>query len=99
MHRSKGAEWPVVFVPGLDDGTVPVRWATSPWGARRAAALLEQQLAEERRLLYVALSRAIHRLYCCVPATRQQGDRLVVTRPSRFLARLPPGSLIVRTSR
>ena len=99
IHRSKGGEWPVVFVPGLTEGTLPARWSASPWAARRAAAAIAQQLAEEHRLLYVAISRAVDRLYCSYPATRRQGALTVPTRPSRFLARFPPGGVIVRTFR
>lgn len=99
IHSSKGGEWPVVFVPGLTEGTLPVRWSVSPWAARREAAAIEEQLAEEHRLLYVAVSRAVDRLYCSYPATRRQGALTVLTRPSRFLARFPPGGGVVRTFR
>jgi DNA helicase-2/ATP-dependent DNA helicase PcrA len=47
FHRAKGLEWRVVFVTGLEHGLVPISWATAP-----------EQLAEERRLLHVALGRA-----------------------------------------
>jgi DNA helicase-2/ATP-dependent DNA helicase PcrA len=47
FHRAKGLEWRVVFVTGLEHGLVPISWATGP-----------EQLAEERRLLHVALGRA-----------------------------------------
>lgn len=53
FHRAKGLQWPVVFVVGLVDGTVPLVTARS-----RAAR------AEERRLLYVALTRAEDELVC-----------------------------------
>ena len=88
-----------MFVPGLTEGTLPVRWSASPWAARREAAAIAQQLAEEHRLLYVAISRAVDRLYCCYPATRRQGALTALTRPSRFLARFPPGVVVVRTFR
>jgi superfamily I DNA/RNA helicase len=98
LHASKGGQWPVVLIAGLDEGTLPLRQASSPWAARRAARVIEAQLAEERRLAYVGISRASDRLYLCYPAARRQGDRLVPTRPSRFLA-FPPGSVSVRTFR
>jgi DNA helicase-2/ATP-dependent DNA helicase PcrA len=53
FHRAKGLQWPAVAVVGLETGTVPLAFATSP-GAE----------AEERRLLYVALSRAERHLSC-----------------------------------
>ena len=53
FHRAKGLQWPVVFVIGLADGLVPISWATTP-----------DALDEERRLLYVALTRAEDELFC-----------------------------------
>ncbi len=53
FHRSKGLQWPCVFVVGLCEGLVPIR------SARSSAAL-----AEERRLLYVAMTRAEDQLWC-----------------------------------
>jgi DNA helicase-2/ATP-dependent DNA helicase PcrA len=54
MHAAKGLEFPVVFVAGLEDGIVPLRWGNG------AAA---ENLAEERRLFYVAMTRAEDRLF------------------------------------
>jgi DNA helicase II / ATP-dependent DNA helicase PcrA len=62
FHRAKGLEWTAVAVVGLEDGLVPIVHARTP-GA----------LAEERRLLYVALSRAEEQLWCSWARTR--GDR------------------------
>jgi len=53
FHRAKGLEWPVVFVTGLEDGLVPISYARDP-----------DALAEERRLLYVACTRAGEELHC-----------------------------------
>ncbi|PZN08655.1 MAG: hypothetical protein DIU69_09735, partial [Bacillota bacterium] len=55
IHRSKGLEWPVVFVAGVADGLLP-----------HAMAEFE---AEERRLCYVAITRTRDRLYVSCPAT------------------------------
>jgi DNA helicase-2/ATP-dependent DNA helicase PcrA len=62
FHRSKGLQWPCVFVIGLCEGLVPIR------SARSAAAL-----AEERRLLYVAMTRAEDRLWCSWSSTSGPG--------------------------
>jgi len=51
-HRAKGLEWDAVFLPALEEGTVPIRQATEP-----------AQLAEERRLLYVGITRARRHLW------------------------------------
>ena len=53
FHRAKGLEWQVVFVTGLEDGLVPIAHARD-----------EASLAEERRLLYVACTRAEEELHC-----------------------------------
>jgi DNA helicase-2/ATP-dependent DNA helicase PcrA len=53
FHRAKGLEWPVVFLAGLEDGYVPI-----------AHALSQEAIAEERRLLYVACTRAGEELHC-----------------------------------
>jgi DNA helicase-2/ATP-dependent DNA helicase PcrA len=74
FHRAKGLEWPVVFVTGLEDGLVPI-----------AHARTAEQQDEERRLLYVALSRAEDALHCSW--ARQRGAR-GTRRPSPFLAAL-----------
>jgi DNA helicase-2/ATP-dependent DNA helicase PcrA len=62
IHRAKGAEWPVVFVPGGVEGTLP----HTPEEKSEAA------LAEERRLFYVALTRTQEHLYL---GTHSDGDR------------------------
>jgi len=54
MHAAKGLEFPIVFVAGLEDGILPLRWGN---GAAAGA------LAEERRLFYVAMTRAEDRLF------------------------------------
>ena len=54
MHASKGLEFPVLFVVGLEDGILPLRW-------RNGATATD--LAEERRLFYVAMTRAEDRLF------------------------------------
>ena len=60
IHQSKGLEWDTVFVPGLNEGTLPI------FGSKDA----HDTLSEERRLLYVACTRARERLYLsCQAAT------------------------------
>ncbi len=75
FHRAKGLEWPVVFVTGLEDGLVPIVHARD-----------EEALAEERRLLYVACTRAEEELHCSWAAERSfAGSRPVPRSPSPWL--------------
>ena len=68
MHAAKGLEFPVVFIVGLEDGILPLRWG----GHDDSAA------AEERRLFYVGMTRARDRLLLCRrkdgPGTAPRGN-------------------------
>jgi DNA helicase-2/ATP-dependent DNA helicase PcrA len=75
FHRAKGLEFHTVCVTGLERGMVPIAYASDP-AAR----------AEERRLLYVALTRAEHGLHCSWARTRTLGGRAVPRAPSPWLA-------------
>jgi DNA helicase-2/ATP-dependent DNA helicase PcrA len=75
FHRAKGLEWRVVFVTGLEDGLVPIGHARSP-----------ESVAEERRLLYVACTRAMDDLRCSWARERSFGGRRSTRRPSPYLA-------------
>ena len=77
FHGAKGLEWPVVHVAGLEEGFVPIAYATT--GA---------QLNEERRLLYVAVTRAVDELHLSWAAQRTFGAKLVNRQPSALLAPL-----------
>lgn len=63
VHQAKGMEWPVVILPWLSDTIFP-----------SARAVEEGNLAEERRLFYVAVTRARDRLYMCVPRAKKTAD-------------------------
>ncbi len=72
IHAAKGLEWAVVFVIGLEEGTLPhERSLGTPEG-----------IEEERRLCYVAMTRAAERLYLSWTARRKRGQQL---QPARFL--------------
>ncbi|HEX2701627.1 MAG TPA: ATP-dependent DNA helicase UvrD2 [Acidimicrobiales bacterium] len=74
FHRAKGLEWSVVFVTGLEQGLVPIGHAATP-----AAE------AEERRLLHVALTRAVDEVHCTWAERRTFGSRSVARSPSPLL--------------
>ena len=86
IHQSKGCEWRVVFIAGLEEGLLP-----------HARALLDpdqgQALAEEQRLAYVAVTRAREQLFLSYCRRRTSGGEIADRRPSRFLRRLP-GTLL-----
>lgn len=74
FHRAKGLEWPAVAVVGLEDGIVPIAYAVD--GVAQA---------EERRLFYVALTRAERELWCSWATRTGEGERSRERRPSPFL--------------
>jgi DNA helicase-2/ATP-dependent DNA helicase PcrA len=81
-HRAKGLEWDAVFLPALEEGTLPIRQSTAP-----------DEIAEERRLLYVGITRARRYLWLSWATTRTaatgRGGR---RNRSRFLDGLVPPS-------
>ncbi|MGC0272988.1 DNA helicase PcrA [Pseudactinotalea sp. Z1739] len=79
VHTAKGLEFPVVFVTGLEDGTFPHQRSLAD----------EDELAEERRLAYVALTRAKQRLYLSRAAVRTSWGMPNEFPPSRFLDDVP----------
>jgi DNA helicase-2/ATP-dependent DNA helicase PcrA len=81
LHSAKGLEWDAVFLVGLTDQTLPIQHADTP-----------EQLAEERRLFYVGITRARQRLMLSWALARSPGQARR-RRPSRFLDGLRPGAV------
>ena len=79
MHSCKGLEFPRVFIVGLEDGLLPHTRST-----------VEGTLDEERRLFYVAVTRAMLSLTISHCASRKKYGQLLPCHPSRFLKELPP---------
>ncbi len=80
LHAAKGLEYPVVFITGLEDGLLPhSRSFTEP-----------DAMQEERRLLYVGVTRAKDRLYLTYAFRRSLYGESVPGIPSRFLSDIPP---------
>ncbi|MET7690590.1 ATP-dependent DNA helicase UvrD2 [Streptomyces sp. NPDC005483] len=80
LHSAKGLEWDAVFLVGVAEGMMPITYAKT-----------DEQIEEERRLLYVGVTRARERLHVSWSLSRSPGGR-PNRRPSRFLDGLRPGS-------
>ncbi|MFB7246970.1 ATP-dependent DNA helicase [Streptomyces populi] len=81
LHSAKGLEWDVVFLVGVAEGMMPITYAKT-----------DEQIEEERRLLYVGVTRAREHLFVSWALARSPGGR-AGRRPSRFLDGLRPGSV------
>lgn len=77
IHSAKGLEFKVCFVVGMDEGLFPSK-----------RSLDEGNIEEERRLCYVAITRAMEKLYLSSAEVRRQYGKPVYYRPSRFLTEL-----------
>jgi superfamily I DNA/RNA helicase len=78
MHAAKGLEFPIVFICGCEQGYLPL--------LPQHAEAQEQDVAEERRLFYVAMTRAMERLYLTHAKKRRIYGQLESRSPSPFLA-------------
>jgi len=83
MHAAKGLEFPVVFVVGAEEGIFP--------GIRAIGET--EEMEEERRLCYVAMTRAKEQLYLTCAGQRMLFGRTSANRPSRFVEEIPPEHL------
>mgnify|MGYP003375389829 CR=1 FL=1 len=79
MHSAKGLEFPVVFVVGVEEGIFP--------GIRAIGD--DEEMEEERRLCYVAMTRAKEKLHLTCAAQRMLFGRTSANRPSRFTGEIP----------
>jgi DNA helicase II / ATP-dependent DNA helicase PcrA len=85
LHAAKGLEFSAVFITGLEEGVLP----------HRRALESDEEIAEERRLCYVGMTRARERLYLCHAHVRFLGGHAIIGGPSRFLAEI--GNANMRT--
>jgi DNA helicase II / ATP-dependent DNA helicase PcrA len=91
IHAAKGLEFPVVFVCGMEDGLFPSLRPRDMEDERKS-------LEEERRLAYVAFTRAKERLILTSARVRRQWAEVKMNRPSRFLDDIPSHHLAVRAA-
>lgn len=89
IHSAKGLEFPHVFLVGMEDGLFP--------GARAIGE--KEEMEEERRLCYVALTRAKKTLTLSCARQRMLYGRTTANRPSRFVDEIPPGCFATRNAK
>ena len=80
MHASKGMEFPVVFICGCEDGIIPYRKPGEE----------DRNMAEERRLFYVAMTRAREKLCCTWTLRREMYGKMCHNRISPFVEDMDP---------
>lgn len=83
LHSAKGLEFPLVFMVGVEEGMFP----------SQLSAEESRRLEEERRLAYVGMTRAMHKLYISHAESRRLYGREMFHRPSRFIKELPADCL------
>jgi superfamily I DNA/RNA helicase len=95
LHSAKGLEFSDVFIVGLEEGIIPHARSLAAAGVADGFA---DPLAEERRLLYVGITRACQRLSLSHCLSRRRNGTSETVLPSRYLDEIPAGLLEVRQS-
>ena len=92
LHAAKGLEWPHVMLVGVTEGMLPFKLGDEDNPTGRAdgpmSADMTQRLQEERRLMYVGITRAQRTLAVCWTKRRKKGREMVLAQPSRFIAEM-----------
>ena len=87
LHASKGLEWPHVMLVGVTEGMLPFRLDDDA-GSEHTSESLASRLEEERRLMYVGITRAQRTLSVSWSKKRKKGREMVSVKPSRFIAEM-----------
>jgi DNA helicase-2/ATP-dependent DNA helicase PcrA len=93
LHMVKGLEFPVVFMVGMEEGLLPHQRALDEREENPSAVGATTEMAEERRLCYVGMTRAKDRLYLSCAFRRHLYGRSQPAFPSRFLSDVPQALL------
>ncbi len=93
LHAAKGVEFPVVFIAGMEEGTLPL----APRGQLSTEAF-QAHMEEERRLCYVGMTRAKQRLYCTWSKKGRPGQTGERNTVSRFISDIPAELIQVATT-
>ncbi|KUF07995.1 ATP-dependent helicase [Leucobacter sp. G161] len=88
LHTAKGLEYPAVFITGVEEGLIPHQMSIDELGG----------INEERRLMYVGITRAREKLFITLASTRATFGDIAVAMPSRFLQEIPEALIEWRQS-
>jgi ATP-dependent DNA helicase Rep len=86
LHAAKGLEWPHVVLAGCVEGLLPFK--PEDEDGKVATEAFAQRLQEERRLMYVGITRAQRSLAVTYAKRRKKGRETVAAQPSRFIAEM-----------
>ncbi|WP_370869774.1 ATP-dependent helicase [Polaromonas sp.] len=88
LHAAKGLEWPHVVLAGVNEGLLPFKLDSDDGQDAVKTEGIAQRLQEERRLMYVGITRAQHTLTVSWLRRRKKGRETVAGLPSRFIAEM-----------
>jgi ATP-dependent DNA helicase Rep len=92
LHAAKGLEWPHVMLVGVTEGLLPFKLGDDAGPAAKADGPMSegilQRLQEERRLMYVGITRAQRSLAVSWTKRRKKGREMIAAQPSRFIAEM-----------
>ncbi len=88
LHAAKGLEWPHVMLVGVTEGMLPFKLNDNPDDTSAAQDDIVTRLQEERRLMYVGITRAQRSLAVSWTRRRKKGREMVAVLPSRFIAEM-----------
>ncbi|VWX58375.1 ATP-dependent DNA helicase Rep [Burkholderiales bacterium 8X] len=88
LHAAKGLEWPHVMLVGVNEGLLPFKLDDDNGRQQKISEETLQRLQEERRLMYVGITRAQRSLAVSWTHRRKQGREMVPAQPSRFIAEM-----------
>src|SRR6185369_14972849 len=92
LHAAKGLEWPHVMLVGVNEGLLPFKLGDDDNPAAKADGVMSegiaQRLQEERRLMYVGITRAQRSLAVSRTKKRKKGREMIAAQPSRFIAEM-----------